>query len=281
MTAARYGLYSDPGKRSQTDMAGSISLLSRLGPEAENERQRIRQQFEADAGSSSTLRALCELADRNLQRVFSEVLRDHNGEAQGVSLLALGGYGRRLLFSYSDLDILFLFGNKKAEAEFRPLIGEFSRVLWDLGFRVSSAGRTIDECKRIEEDNAEFHLALLVRRFLSGDKTLFAKLDSKRLPGSEKQARPFLLAQLQKLTKDRLTRYGNTIFHLEPNVKESPGGLRGYQATVWMQQISGEKKDVRPTMTAEDDLVRKAVDFLGEIRCFLYYRNGGNDKTLA
>ena len=73
-----------------------------------------------------------------------------------------------MLFPYSDLDILFLFGNEKAEAEFRPLIGEFSRVLWDLGFRVSSAGRTIEECKRIEEDNAEFHLALLDRRFLAG-----------------------------------------------------------------------------------------------------------------
>src|SRR6202035_655795 len=97
----------------------------------------------------------------------------------------------------------------------------------------------------------------------------------------EKQARPFLLAQLQKLTKDRLTRYGNTIFHLEPNVKESPGGLRDYQATMWTQQISGEKKDARPTMTAEDDLVRKAVDFMGEIRCFLHYSNARNDNTLT
>src|ERR1700682_5502268 len=281
MTAAGYGLYSDSGKRSQTEIPGSITLLSRRGPEVESERQRIRQQFEADAGSSSTPRALCELADRNLQRVFSEVLRVHNGEAQGLSLLAMGGYGRRLLFPYSDLDILFLFGNKKAEAEFRPLIVEFSRVLWDIGFRVSSAGRTIDECKRIEEDNAEFHLALLDRRFLAGDKALFEKLDSKVLPGSEKQARPFLLAQLQKLTKDRLTRYGNTIFHLEPNVKESPGGLRDYQATVWMQQISGEKKDARPTITAEDELVRKAVDFMSEIRCFLHYSNGRNDNTLT
>src|SRR5450755_2376005 len=224
-----------------------ITPLSKLGPEAEDERQRIRQQFEAGVRSSETLRALCELADRTIQRVFSEVLRVHNGDAQGLSLLALGGYGRRHLFPYSDLDILFLFGNEKAEAEFRPLIGEFSRVLWDLGFRVSSAGRTIDECKRIEEDNAEFHLALLDRRFLAGDAELFERLDTKILPGSERQARPFLLAQLHRLTKDRLSRYGNTIYHLEPNVKESPGGLRDYQATVWMQQISGEKKDVRPT----------------------------------
>jgi len=262
-------------------MQGSITPLSTLGPEADDERQRIREKFEAGAGARETLAALCELADRNIQRIFGEVLRGHGDDTQGLCLVALGGFGRRWLFPYSDLDILFLFGSERAETEFRPLISEFSRVLWDIGFRVSSAGRTIDECKRIEEDNAEFHLALLDRRFLAGDKTLFEKLDTRVLPGSEKQARPFLLAQLQKLTKDRLTRYGNTIFHLEPNVKESPGGLRDYQATMWMQQISGEKKDVRPTMTAEDDLVRKAVDFMSEIRCFLHYSNGRNDNTLT
>jgi [protein-PII] uridylyltransferase len=267
--------------QAKKSMQGSITPLSTLGPEADDERQRIREKFEAGAGARETLAALCALADRNIQRIFGEVLRVHDNDSQGLCLLALGGFGRRLLFPYSDLDILFLFGSEKTETEFRPLISEFSRVLWDIGFRVSSAGRTIDECKRIEEDNAEFHLALLDRRFLAGDKTLFEKLDSKVLPGSEKQARPFLLAQLQKLTKDRLSRYGNTIFHLEPNVKESPGGLRDYQATVWMQQISGEKKEVRPTMTAEDDLVRKAVDFMSEIRCFLHYSNGRNDNTLT
>jgi [protein-PII] uridylyltransferase len=262
-------------------MQGPIPPISVLGPEADDERRRIREQFESGAGAKQTLQALCELADSNIQRIFGEALRVHDGDTQGLCLLALGGYGRRLLFPYSDLDILFLFGSEKAEAGFRPLIGEFSRMLWDLGFRVSSAGRTLDECKRIEEDNAEFHLALLDRRFLAGDAGLFEKLDAKVLPGSERQARPFLLAQLQKLTKDRLSRYGNTIFHLEPNVKESPGGLRDYQATVWLQQINGEKKDVRPVTTVEDNLVARAVEFMSEIRCFLHYSNGRNDNTLT
>jgi [protein-PII] uridylyltransferase len=262
-------------------MQGPIPPISVLGPEADDERRRVREQFESGAGAKQTLQALCELADSNIRRIFGEVLRVHDGDTQGLCLLALGGYGRRLLFPYSDLDILFLFGSERAEAGFRPLIGEFSRMLWDLGFRVSSAGRTLDECKRIEEDNAEFHLALLDRRFLAGDSALFERLDTKILPGSERQARPFLLAQLQKLTKDRLSRYGNTIFHLEPNVKESPGGLRDYQATVWLQQISGEKKDARPVMTVEDNLVARAVEFMSDIRCFLHYSNGRNDNTLT
>ncbi len=262
-------------------MQDSPTPLSVLGPQADAERQRIRQQFETGTSAREALRALCELADRNVQQIFGEVLRVHNREPQGLCLLALGGYGRRMLFPYSDLDILFLLGNEKVEQESRPLISEFSRTLWDIGFRVSSAGRTLEECKRIEEDNAEFHLALLDRRFLAGDATLFEKLDTKVLPASEKQARPFLLAQIHRLTRERLMRYGNTIFHLEPNVKESPGGMRDYQATAWLRQIVDERKGIRNITATEEEHSAGAVDFLSAIRCFLHYANGRNDNTLT
>ena len=165
-------------------MQGSPTPLSVLGLQADAERQRIRQQFETGISARETLRALCELADNSIRQIFGEVLRVHNAPSSGLALLALGGYGRRLLFPYSDLDILFLFGSDKAEEEFRPLIADFARTLWDLSFRVSSAGRTVEECKRIEEDNAEFHLALLDRRFLAGDAELFEKLDKRVLPAS-------------------------------------------------------------------------------------------------
>ena len=262
-------------------MQGSLTPLSVLGPLADDERHRIREQFAAGVGARETLRALCELADNNIRQIFGEMLRVHNAPPAGLCLLALGGYGRKLLFPYSDLDILFLFGHDKAEQEFRPLIADFSRTLWDLGFRVSSAGRTLEECKRIEEDNAEFHLALLDRRFLAGDSELFERLDARVLPASEKTARPFLLAQLHKLTKERLARYGNTIFHLEPNVKDAPGGLRDYQASAWLRQIGGEKKEPLSSSAAEEELASGAVDFLSAIRCFLHYSNARNDNTLT
>src|SRR5246500_2391604 len=262
-------------------MQESPTPLSVLGPQADAERQKIRQEFEAGTSARDTLHAICELADRNVRQIFGEVLRVHNAPAEGLSLLALGGYGRKLLYPHSDLDILFLFGNEKAEEEFRPLISDFSRTLWDLGFRVSSAGRTIEECKRIEEDNVEFHLALLDRRFLSGDQELFEKLDSRILPAAEKQARPFLLAQLHKLTRERLARYGNTIFHLEPNVKDAPGGLRDYQAGVWMRQVASDRRESLSSSSAEEEMASGAVDFLSSIRCFLHYSNGRNDNTLS
>ena len=164
-------------------MEESVTPLSLLGPHCETQRERIRKLFDNGASAQDTLRQLCELADQVIQKVFAELLRVGNSAGQGLCLLALGGYGREMLFPYSDLDLLFLFGNEKAESEFRPLIAEFSRTLWDLGFRVSSAGRTVEECRRIEQDNAEFHLAMLDRRFLAGDKLLLERLDSKVLFG--------------------------------------------------------------------------------------------------
>jgi [protein-PII] uridylyltransferase len=286
-SAARPGLdpsrdpRNDPRYRPAYSMQGSVTPLSTLGPQAAADRQRIREEFEAGASARDTLRALCAMADGNIQQVFTQLHSGRGMDPQGLCLLALGGYGRQLLFPYSDLDILFLFGSDKAERDFRPLISEFSKTLWDMGFRVSSAGRTLEECKRIEEDNAEFHLALLDRRFLTGDRELFERLDTKVLPGPEKQARPFLSAELRKLTRERLTRYGNTIFHLEPNVKESPGGLRDYQAAAWLRQISGEKQEFWNSTAAEEELATSAVDFLSAIRCFLHYNNERNDNTLT
>ena len=262
-------------------MPGPAKPISVLAPEIQAERARIRAQFDAGATARITLRSLCELADSTIHQTLADMMRAHDTPEDGLSLLALGGYGRQMLFPFSDLDILFLFENQRSEEEFRPLISEFSRTMWDLGFRVSSAGRTIDECKRIEEDNAEFHLALLDRRFLAGDQELFEKLDKRILPPSEKQARPFLFSQLHRLTKERLARYGNTIFHLEPNVKEAPGGLRDYQAAFWLRQILGDRPDLRGSTAADEEMAADAVEFQSSIRCLLHYANARNDNTLT
>ena len=279
MSSPRPGLV--PVFRPKKKMEESVTPLSVLGPQCEAQRERIRKLFESGASAQETLRQLCELADGAIRKVFAELQSVKDGEGQGVALVALGGYGREVLFPYSDLDLLFLFASEKVEEESRPLIAEFSRTLWDLGFRVSSAGRTIDECKKIEQDNAEFHLALLDRRYLDGDKVLFEKLDTKVLSVAEKQARPFLLVELQRLTRERLGRYGNTIFHLEPNVKDAPGGLRDFHSTLWMRQLAGDRRDPRFSPVNEDELTRNAVEFLSAIRCFLHYSNGRNDNTLT
>ena len=126
-TAARPGLHS--AHQPAMNMQSSLTPLSVLGPQADDERQRIQQRFESGVSARETVLALCALADNDIQQVFGEVLRVHSTPSAGLCLVALGGYGRRLLFPYSDLDILFLFGNEKAEQAFRPLISDFSRTL--------------------------------------------------------------------------------------------------------------------------------------------------------
>jgi len=281
MSSPRTGLIPSFRRSNKKMEEKQVTPLAELGPQVEAQRERIRKLFENGAGARETLRQLCELADGTIRKIFGELLRVRGTPAQGMSLLALGGYGREMLFPYSDLDLLFLFGNEKSEEEFRPLISEFSRTLWDLGFRVSSAGRTLDECKQVEESNAEFHLAMLDRRFLDGDGQLFERLDAKVLSGPEKTARPLLVSEVQRLTRERLARYGNTIFHLEPNVKEAPGGLRDYHATLWMRQLAGDRRDPRISPLNEGELTRNAVEFLSGIRCFLHYSNARNDNTLT
>ncbi len=162
-TATRPGF--PPEQPQARKMPGPAKPLNIVAPQVEAERQRIRAKFDAGASAKETLHALCELADKIIQQIFGDVMKVHDTPNEGLALLALGGYGRRMLFPFSDLDILFLFENEKSEGEFRPFISEFSRTMWDLGFRVSSAGRTLDECKRIEEDNAEFRWRFWIADF--------------------------------------------------------------------------------------------------------------------
>src|SRR6266404_4744861 len=76
----------------------------------------------------------------------------------------------------ADLDILLLFENVRAEQKLQAVLAELTRTLWDQGFRVSSAARTLEESKRVDRENAEFHLSMMDRRFLAGDQTVYQKL---------------------------------------------------------------------------------------------------------
>jgi [protein-PII] uridylyltransferase len=261
-----------------TERSTPHPLTANLITACEERRARIREFFEAEGSGFDTLEALGALADDTLLQVWSTV---HSAASRLFSLLAIGGYGRRMLFPYSDLDVLFLFADEPAEKEFKPFVAELSRTLWDLGFRVSSAGRTIEECRRVDADNVEFHFALLDRRFLAGDRDLYDRLHTRILRDSERRARDFLRRELVKLTRERHARYGNTIFHLEPNVKEAPGGLRDHHAAAWLDAIA--QKDAsemgRPAPLEEPTV--RAVEFFCAVRCFLHYANGRNDNGLT
>src|SRR5579864_6536500 len=127
----------------------------------------------------------------------------------GAALLAVGGYGRRQLFPYSDIDLLLLFANAKLPAEHKEALAAFLQRLWDSGLRLGHSVRTPSECLEVHDQNAELNVSLLDQRFLTGDRALYAALADK-LPRFLHGNRDALVRNLAKLTHDRHTKFGNT-----------------------------------------------------------------------
>src|SRR5258708_9818830 len=103
-TATRPGFPPEPSQASK--MPGPAKPLNIVAPQVEAERQRIRAKFDAGASAKETLHALCSLADQIIHQIFGDISRVPDTPNQGLALLALGGYGRRMLFPFSHLDIL-------------------------------------------------------------------------------------------------------------------------------------------------------------------------------
>ena len=93
----------------------------------------------------------------------------------GLSVLAVGGFGRRELFPYSDIDVLLLFESDQAAEAARPAVGDFLQRLWDAGLRLSHSVRTPAECSEVHDRNLELNISLLDQRFLAGDRALYAR----------------------------------------------------------------------------------------------------------
>lgn len=195
---------------------------------------------------------------------------------QPIAVLAVGGYGRRELFPYSDVDLLLLFADEKAPVENKERIGAFTQSLWDAGLRVSHSVRTPAECTEVHDGNSELNVSLLDQRFLTGDRVLYAAL-ADRLPRFLRANRGDLVRNLGALTRARHQRYGDTIYHLEPNVKETPGGLRDYQLVRWLSQLreGGDSPQWMPQQLEE------AFHFMARVRYFLHVHSSRDNNTLG
>jgi [protein-PII] uridylyltransferase len=156
----------------------------------------------------------------------------------GAAILAVGGYGRRQLFPYSDIDLLLLFASDKAAAAHKEEISSFLQQLWDAGLRVSQSVRTPAECCELHEGNIELSVSLLDQRYLAGDAAVYGTMLAK-LPRFVHGQRDALVRHLSRMTRERHARFNGTFHHLEPNIKEAPGGLRDLQLVSWLAQIAG------------------------------------------
>src|SRR5271170_2662191 len=160
----------------------------------------IQHQFFATGEVAPVLAGLSTLIEQMTIGAFEESLATLPDPS--VAMLAVGGFGRRELFPYSDVDVLILIERESQAGAIKNALSEFVRLLWDAGLRLSHSVRTIAECAELHEGNIELSISLLDRRMLAGSPDLGAKLES-RLPAFLDRQSRALTRHLCQLTRER------------------------------------------------------------------------------
>ncbi len=191
----------------------------------------------------------------------------------GLALVAVGGFGRRELFPYSDVDVLLLFESDQAAEAARPAVGDFIQRAWDGGLRLSHSVRTPAECAELHDRNLELNISLLDERYLGGDRALYARL-AVALPRFLRAQRDALIMHLSRLSRERHAKYQHTFYHLEPNIKDGPGGLRDYHLLRWLGAIRQAESAALPELC-------DAFAFLARLRCYLHCWAGRDSNALT
>ncbi len=184
-------------------------------------------------------RALAGCVDDTLQALWQ-----HAALPEGASLVAVGGYGRGELFPYSDVDLLLLLpagmGHDDAAAPARDALrqaaADFITQCWDAGLDPGTSVRTVAECVAEARADVTVQTALLEARMVAGNKRLFNELRSALDHAMD--ARAFYRAKLLEM-RQRHVKHEDTPYSLEPNCKESPGGLRDLQVVIWVARAAG------------------------------------------
>jgi len=267
-------------------MSTAATLRTELRDLYLTESARIQQEFATGGSGSTAIAQRTELVEKILLRLWDELISP-GAEAKNFALVALGGFGRRALFPHSDVDILFLNADRGTEDSLRDPVRTFCQELWDLRLKLGPTTRTLAECDQFDAQNVEFTISLLDCRFVAGDRQLFDRLHDKILPKFFVREGNYIIQQLAEVTRSRHAKYGNTVFHLEPNIKEAPGGLRDYNVAYWMALLAAmDKERTWPDPeTLLPESARKsfapALEFLSSVRVFLHYRQGRDDNMLA
>lgn len=234
------------------------------------ELEQLRTRFLEDGRSAPVLAARTAAVDAIVTAAWAASL----GAAceSGLTLLAVGGYGRRQLYPYSDIDLLLLARRPIDKPDAKAALSEFLRLLWDSGLRASHSVRTVEECCTVIDGNLELTVSLLDERLLAGDRTLYSAF-KQRFAQFLSAERKDLMRRLCRLSRARHARFHDTIYRLEPDVKEMPGGLRDLQTVHWLRLLRES-----PPPSGDDP---RAAAFLASVRCFLHFRAGRDQNLLS
>ena len=232
------------------------------------ERAAIREHFFARPDTPALLRAQARLADGIVVEVWRALRLPSD-----FALIAVGGYGRGELFPHSDVDVVVLLPQAHDPAHDETL-GNFITTLWDVGLEIGHAVRTVAECESEMAADATVRTSLLEHRHLAGSKRLFGEFA--RVFAATLDVRAFYAAKTLE-QQQRHLKHHDAAYNLEPNVKESPGGLRDLHTVIWIARAAGLGRTWREfarngLMTmAEARAVSRQERLIGGLRVRLHY----------
>ena len=257
----------------------------------ESQRQRILNLHRSGAHGISVSSALCQMVDNVIKRAYEKMTQDilgyrHRDGSHGVHLApcavaALGGYGRGLLNPQSDVDILFIIRSHDQKTE--KIVKGILYLLWDLRFDIGHSVRTPKECVHQAKRDITSKTAMLESRYLAGNTSLYREFQDAIV--GQLNDRAFIKAKLAEKNQ-RHARTGLSVQLLEPNVKESPGGLRDIHTVQWL--LKARKGSFFLESLLSSKLLPKrdyhlyvgALDFLLEVRNELHFLEGAKSDVL-
>jgi len=253
-------------------------------------RAEAQRGLEEGGGGRACARAISDLEDEIIRAAHDMAVRladpDGGAKAKGLTILAVGGYGRSMLAPGSDIDLLFLIDDEKGAASAK-LIETILYVLWDLKQKVGHATRTIDECLRQARADMTIRTSVLEARLILGDagklETLSARFDQEIVA---KTASEFVTAKLAE-RDTRVKRAGESRYLVEPNIKEGKGGLRDLNTLFWIAKYVYRVRDPRELVEAglfsqrEFNLFSRCEEFLWKVRCHLHFLTGRAEERLS
>ncbi|ELX09122.1 uridylyltransferase GlnD [Janthinobacterium sp. HH01] len=216
-------------------------LREQLKRQLKADRQVVIAGFQTDGMPEKLLRSLRQSVDAVLTTAWHEARLPAN-----TALVGVGGYGRGELFPYSDVDLLILL-EKAPDADTTGKLEELVQLLWDLGLEIGHSIRTVDECLSESAADITVQTSLLEARIICGDEALFEQLQQRYQAAMDPRA--FYHAKVLEM-RQRHAKYEDTAFSLEPNCKESPGGLRDLQVILWMVKAAGLANSWRTLATS-------------------------------
>lgn len=252
----------------------------------EYHRQRIRREHESGSSGTHVVESLTQMTDsliHNLYRVVSAALAS-DGTEQCV-LVALGGYGRGELNPLSDVDLMFLYSGKdKPFAE--SLSERMLYLLWDLSLDVGYSVRTLDDCLEMADRDITARTALIDSRFLIGSELLYAEYEKQVVQTIlSKNSQAFIRQKIEE-NRQRLKKYGSSVYNLEPNIKEGEGALRDLHTALWVAQVKFKVRGFKALMIKgvitepEVQAFMAAYDYLWRIRNQLHYLSERKNEQL-